>query len=191
MGGLEVRLSKILRASTREDLLRMDADTFDYCYRYGSKEVRSLASAILEERKTRTIPTLIDSQPHLPESINLLTAEFLKHESLPFICRHCGRSLTLEDVLQGNGGCPVCGEHETIFTLDTVVTYIVDTAKYINKQQEKINRLTETNRLLKEEIKRLQGWLQYIDGGDHPCTDAEQLRKWAYEAVTLGHTVPK
>lgn len=67
----------------------------------------------------------------------------------------------------------------------------MDTAKYINKQQEKINRLTETNRLLKEEIKRLQGWLQYIDGGDHPCTDAEQLRKWAYEAVTLGHTVPK
>lgn len=38
---------------------------------------------------------------------------------------------------------------------------------------------------LKTEVERLTAWLQRIDGGDHPCKDAEQLRQWAYEALTL------
>ncbi|MFA5187133.1 MAG: hypothetical protein WC551_11675 [Patescibacteria group bacterium] len=52
------------------------------------------------------------------------------------------------------------------------------------KQQDEVNRLSAEN-------DRLRGWLELIEGGDHPCTDAQQLRQWAYEAITLGHEVPK
>lgn len=38
---------------------------------------------------------------------------------------------------------------------------------------------------LEAEVERLNGWLQKIDGGDTPTDDAEQLRRWAYEALTL------
>lgn len=37
-----------------------------------------------------------------------------------------------------------------------------------------------------EEVSRLKGWLQKIDGGDTPTDDAETLRRWAYEGLTLG-----
>lgn len=39
------------------------------------------------------------------------------------------------------------------------------------------------------EIERLRGWLAVIEGGDTPCDDASQLRRWAYEALTLGREV--
>lgn len=41
-------------------------------------------------------------------------------------------------------------------------------------------------RALQEELARLRGVLQRIDGGDSPCTDEAKLREWAYEALTLG-----
>lgn len=47
-------------------------------------------------------------------------------------------------------------------------------------------------RQLKEaraEIARLRDWLAKIDGGDNPCEDAALLRRWAYEANTLGRYV--
>jgi hypothetical protein len=36
---------------------------------------------------------------------------------------------------------------------------------------------------------RLSAWLSRIEGGDNPCDDAATLRRWAYEAVTLGREV--
>ena len=39
---------------------------------------------------------------------------------------------------------------------------------------------------LRAKVGRLTGWLLRIDGGDSPTDDAEQLRRWAYEALTLG-----
>ena len=43
---------------------------------------------------------------------------------------------------------------------------------------------------LRHEVDRLQRWLQRISGGDYPCQDEAQLRRWAYEAVTLGREAP-
>ena len=40
------------------------------------------------------------------------------------------------------------------------------------------------------EVKRLAAWLYRIEGGDRPCDDAETLRRWAYEALTLGKEAP-
>lgn len=42
---------------------------------------------------------------------------------------------------------------------------------------------------LMAERDRLDSWLARIEGGDCPCDDAGQLRRWAYEAG-LGHEVP-
>lgn len=39
---------------------------------------------------------------------------------------------------------------------------------------------------LRAEVERLGAWLCRIDGGDNPTDDAATLRRWAYEAVTLG-----
>lgn len=43
---------------------------------------------------------------------------------------------------------------------------------------------------LRSEVARLEAWLYRIDGGDNPCRDEEQLRQWAYEALTLGRPAP-
>jgi hypothetical protein len=42
---------------------------------------------------------------------------------------------------------------------------------------------------LRADNERLRAWLLRIDGGDNPCFDQAQLRRWAYEAVTLGHAI--
>lgn len=47
-----------------------------------------------------------------------------------------------------------------------------------------------TLREVQAEVERLRGWLRLIEGGDHPCRDENQLRQWAYEAITLGRLVP-
>ncbi len=36
---------------------------------------------------------------------------------------------------------------------------------------------------------RLAAWLADIEGGDNHCDDAATLRRWAYEALTLGREV--
>jgi len=41
-----------------------------------------------------------------------------------------------------------------------------------------------------DEIDRLTTWLERIDGGDVPCNDADTLRLWAYEALTLWKVAP-
>lgn len=41
----------------------------------------------------------------------------------------------------------------------------------------------------RREVERLTEWLIHIGGGDAPCDNAEQLRRWAYEAITLGRNV--
>lgn len=54
---------------------------------------------------------------------------------------------------------------------------------------EELDRAYERERKhsahLEAEVDRLRDWLIRIEGGDHPCEDAEQLRRWAYEAATL------
>jgi hypothetical protein len=42
---------------------------------------------------------------------------------------------------------------------------------------------------LRAEVARLRAWLARIDGGDGPSEEAEQYRRWAYEALTLGREV--
>ena len=52
----------------------------------------------------------------------------------------------------------------------------------------------ETRRALQEahaEVERLTGWLRLIDGGDRPCDDATELRRMAYDALTLGKEAPR
>jgi len=39
---------------------------------------------------------------------------------------------------------------------------------------------------LTDEVERLTEWLERIEGGDRPTDDAATLRRWAYEALTLG-----
>lgn len=43
---------------------------------------------------------------------------------------------------------------------------------------------------LRVEVERLYGWLEKIDGGDRPFTDAAMLRQWAYLGLTLRHEAP-
>ena len=43
---------------------------------------------------------------------------------------------------------------------------------------------------LRAEVARMSEWLYRIGGADSPTDDAEQLRRWAYDALTLGREVP-
>ena len=64
---------------------------------------------------------------------------------------------------------------------------MLPTAKEIN-----LEALRGENERLRREVERLERWLAFIDGGDAPpCTDEEQLRRWVYEALTLGKEVPE
>lgn len=43
---------------------------------------------------------------------------------------------------------------------------------------------------LRTEKERLLAWLYKIEGGDTPCFDDAQLRRWAYEATTRRAEAP-
>jgi len=61
-----------------------------------------------------------------------------------------------------------------------------DTIEELDRAYERERRHSAR---LEAEVDRLRDWLIRIEGGDLPCEDAEQLRRWAYEAVTLRQSV--
>ena len=52
--------------------------------------------------------------------------------------------------------------------------------------QAAVDDLLRERDALAAEVERLRAWLERISGGDYPCQDESQLRRWAYGAVTLG-----
>lgn len=50
------------------------------------------------------------------------------------------------------------------------------------------DQATEEVTRLRAEVERLGAWIDRINGGDAPCPDATQLRRWAFEAQ-MGHEV--
>lgn len=44
---------------------------------------------------------------------------------------------------------------------------------------ENVNAVLAKLRERDAEIKRMEGWLEKIEGGDYPCLDQSRLREWA------------
>jgi len=61
-----------------------------------------------------------------------------------------------------------------------------DTIEELDRAYERERRHSAR---LEATVDRLRDWLLRIEGGDHPCEDAHQLRRWAYEAVALHRSV--